>query len=103
MKHAAISLTTLAVFAFSSGHVNAVDSCRSFSTTIEEYETICFSKTKYSYRCIIRNGKPEINFVTKLSFKPELRKDGGVCDHIDTSNLKPNGTPYGTKINRDHN
>ena len=95
-------MTILAVFALTSGSATAANSCRSYSKTIKENETVCFSKTKYSYRCSIRNGKPEINFVMTLSFNPKLRKEGGLCDHLDTVNLKPNGTPYGTKINRDH-
>lgn len=94
-----------AVFTFSllaSGFASASDSCQSYSTTVKKGESICFAKTKYYYGCNVVGGKPEFNFVMTLSYSPKLRRNGGVCDHLDTSNLKPNGSPYGTKINRDH-
>lgn len=83
------------------GHVHASDACRSYSTRIAIGETICFAKTKLQYRCASGSGGPVINYVQTLVFKPELRSEGGRCDHVDSSNLKPNGSPNGTRINMD--
>lgn len=96
-----LASVVLGISLYSSDIANASQSCQSYSKTVKRGENICFAKTNYMYGCTVWQGKPEFNYVMTLSFNARLRDKGGVCDNIDTTNIKPNGTPYGTKINRD--
>ena len=71
--------------------------CTSYNISVPKYETICFSQSKYQYRCVASEGKPAFSFVQKITLKSSLH-DTSLCEYLDDEHAEPQGLPAGAKV-----
>ncbi|RVU38937.1 hypothetical protein EOI86_06640 [Hwanghaeella grinnelliae] len=71
--------------------------CTSYNFSVPKYETICFSQSKYQYRCVASEGRPAFSYVQKITLKSSLN-DASICDYLDDEHAEPQGLPAGAKV-----